>query len=1028
MKNHKFAAAALPLVLAAAVSASASDPQGPVFGANRYAASIVKVCAVPDTDDYASTLVAGEKLSVTVVAAKGSALLPQVTLVGPGGAELTPSPFVVSRNGRSATLKRFQIPTTGRWGVRVVGGGGTEGAYTIAFSVAAAPPVVRTRLEVTGGTDCIIPFQGIDGAVVDLTVTWKTKKSSVTLASIVGPLHVPISGVAPVARGNSISVRGLVLTGGNGTYELHLDRGSGAPVCNIAVHVTPKGRPSGAKLVKLSDTEPFLDVPDAPVRGVEGVHVRLPGGNFTPGDPPTVLFGNKPATAYVLPGGTMLDVTPPGAADGSIVDVAVIGRDGQSCVRNGYFRYVPTPWIEDLVDEHNAPVRVLRAAGGTSLTLRGTGFDAKQTVMFGAVPAASKSATSATILEIVAPAVSGRVRIYVKDEFDRTATSVFEVQCVAPAEITSVVASGAGSLDGSRVAAGGGARVVLSGAYLLASDRVTLGGAPCTVTAATGDTLTFTAAAAPAGLADLVVTDLLGEVTTVEGALDVVGWADATADRSPGKSALDALTASRGAVGDLDGDGTDDIVLVSDAVSPGTRAEFTRLLFGSSGGLQDVTAAKLPAARSDAAGVDDWKASAVALGDLDGDWSPDILIGGSPVGSTGADAFEARIFANDGAGTFHLDGASPKVRSADWVFTDDYYGATYSLFTPAAPAAGRVTALAVGDLDGDGDDEIVLGTDHFRTGALHLPLDFVAFYGDSAVAYNVAWMWDSTGTTTDSPALRIFDNRRNSGGGFVDATFTRLPRGESSPGRLPAYHARDVKLGDVNGDGALDIVVTWDDPTSVTPYGLLNASADQARVATRVLINDGSGSFTDETDTWMPYPAIYEFWQGSRIALTDLDGDGRLDLLVLAAQSSDGAATTSALRVLRNTGSSFVNVTSTALPGLPLAGTSDDNLRGTSLAVFDFDDDGVLDIMVGTTESLSGGTVRSTRLLRGLGGLQFADAGVFLPSAATDSGQAADILIGDVAGTGDPSILLLTPSQPAHSAGGEFLRVLDWEK
>jgi hypothetical protein len=426
--------------------------------------------------------------------------------------------------------------------------------------------------------------------------------------------------------------------------------------------------------------------------------------------------------------------------------------------------------------------------------------------------------------------------------------------------------------------------------------------------------------------------------------------------------------------------------------------------------------------------VDDWKASAVALGDLDGNGSADILIGGSPVASTGADAFEARIFANDGAGKFQLDGASPKVRTTAWDVTDADDGSTFALLTPAAPTAGRVTALATGDLDGDGDEEIILGTDHFRTGTLHVPLADVGFDGDSATATNVAGAWSASGTTIDLPALRIFDNRRSTGEGFVDTTFTRLPRGESSPGVLPAYHVRDLKLADVNGDGALDIVLTWDDPTSVTPYGRANPSADLARVATRVLLNDGAGFFTDATDAWMPAPSGTEFWQGDRVELADLDDDGLPELVILAAATIDGGTTTSSLRVLRNTGSSFVDVTASALPGLPLAGTSDDNLRGTALAVFDFDDDGRLDIAVATTESLSGGTVRSTRLLRGLGGLQFADAGAFLPSAATDSGQAADILIGDLAGSGDASILLVTPSKPEHSAGGESLRVLDWAK
>lgn len=1034
MRYHNAFAAAVPLVLVVAASALGADPQGPQFGANRYAASIVKVCAVPDTDDYVGALIAGEKLSFTVVAAKGSALLPLVTLVAPDGTEITPAQLAVKMGGKSVTLRNYRVSATGRWAVHIAGADGTEGAYTIAFAIGAAPPVVAKNVEVNGGSDCVIPFEGIDGARVDLSVTWKTKKSSVTLASILDPKHVAMAGVAPVVRGNSISVKGLVLSGGNGGYELHLTRGGGAPVCNITVRVTPQGRPAGTKIVKLTDSEPYLDLLNSPVRGVAGIDVRLTGGNFSPADPPTVLFGTKPATAYVMADGKTLNVTPPGAADGSTVSVAVIGSDGQSCVRDGYFHYVPMPFVEDLVDDYSAPVRVMRASGGTTLYVRGSGFEMGQTVLFGTVPATSTTVTSATRIQIVTPAVAGHVRVLVHDDFGRTAASNFEFDCMTPTEVTSVAATGGAFLDASHVGAGGGATVTASGANFLASDRVALGGVECTVTAATGDTLTFTTGPVGSGLADMVVTDAAGQSTLVQKALHVVGWTDATAIRSPGKSAVDALTASRGAVGDLDGDGlADDLVLVSDSASPGTRNEFTRLFLGSSGALEDVTGAKLPGAKTDPAGVDEWRASAVALGDLDGNGALDILIGGSPVASGGADAFEARIFANDGAAAFHLDGASPQVRSAPWIVTDYYTSESFTLFTPLGTNGSHVTALAVGDLDGDGDDEIILGTDHFRTGTLHVPLADVWFDGDNATSYDVSAQWSATGTTIDAPALRIFDNRRGSGDGFVDSTFTRLPRGEDTPGRLPAYHVRDLVLGDVNGDGSLDIVLTWDDPTSVTPYGLANPGLDQAQIATRVLINDGAGFFTDETSSWMPAATGNEFWQADRLVLADLDDDGDLDMVLVHEESIDaytGAAThsMSALRVLRNDGSAFVDVTATAMPSVPLAGTTGDNLCGTALAVFDFDGDGVLDIAVGTTASIDGGTARSMRLLRGHKGLTFTNANGFLPSAATDSGEANDILLGDLAGSGAPSILLVTPAQPVHSAGGENLRVLDWAK
>jgi hypothetical protein len=1034
MRQFTSFAAAAAFVLAAAASASRADPHGPPFGANRYAASIARVCAEPDTDDYVAALVAGERLTVTVLASGGSALRPALTLVGPDGSEFAPSSLKVSRNGKSATLRSWPVPKSGRWAVRVAGAGGTEGCYTIAFAIGAAPPVSARKLDVTAGADCVVPFEGIDGAVVDLSVAWKTRGASVALSSILSPLRAALPNVVPVVTAHSLTVKGLVLAGGDGTYELHLARGAGLPVCDVSVRVRPTGRPKSARAVKLSDSEPFLDAVASPLRGAAGVRVRMTGGNLSASDPPTVLFGSLPAIAYVANGGSEIDVIPPDAAEGATVDVAVVGSDGQSCVRKGYFRYVPAPHVDDLVDDRHAPVRVLRSAGGASLLLLGSGFEEGQTVSFGAVPAEASVASPSSI-RVTAPAVTGRVHVTVRDEFGRASASGFEVNCVAPPDVASVAATGGVFLDASHAAAGGGTSVTITGVNLLAADVVTFGRAPCAVTSGADGRLTFTTSALVAGPADLVVTDPVGQSTVIEKALNVVGFADATSTRSPGKNAADALAASRGAVGDLDGDGrADDLVLVSGDTPPGTRAEFTRVFFGSSGALHDVTATNVPAARSDAAGADEWKADAVAIGDLDGDGSADIVIGGSPVPGTGTDVFEARIFANDGAGTFHLDAASPLVRTAPWTVSD---GSTdFDLFTPDGAGSGRVTALAVGDLDGDGAADMVIGTDHFRTGALHLPLSSVYFDGDTAHSPCASYAWDPVGVTTDSPALRICLNRRGTGEGLVDATFTRLPRGETSPGQLPAYHVRDLKLGDVNGDGALDIVLTWDDPTTVTPYGLANPGAGEARIATRVLLNDGAGFFTDATDSWMPAASNREFWQADRLVLADLDGDGDLDLVLLHHESTDAYTglpthSVSALRILRNDGpgAGFVDVTRTALPSVPLAGTTDDNLRGTALAVFDFDGDGVPDIAVGTTESLGGGAHRSTRLLRGLGGMKFADASGFLPAAATDSGEAGDILpVHLVTGTSGLSLLLVAPAQPAHSAGGEILRVLDWTK
>jgi len=127
------------------------------------------------------------------------------------------------------------------------------------------------------------------------------------------------------------------------------------------------------------------------------------------------------------------------------------------------------------------------AAGGTAVTVTGTGFTAATAVSFGSVPAASFTVTSDTSITAVAPAVPpGTV--------DVTVTSAGGTDTTGPADrFTFVVSPTITSLSPASGPLNGGNPVVVTGTGLAAVTSVTIGGAYAAVTSQDDGSLTVTA-------------------------------------------------------------------------------------------------------------------------------------------------------------------------------------------------------------------------------------------------------------------------------------------------------------------------------------------------------------------------------------------------------------------------------------------------------------------------------------------------------------------------------------------------------
>jgi hypothetical protein len=237
----------------------------------------------------------------------------------------------------------------------------------------------------------------------------------------------------------------------------------------------------------------------------------------------------------------------------------------------------------------------------------------------------------------------------------------------------------------------------------------------------------------------------------------------------------------------------------------------------------------------------------VALGDLDGDGWLDALMaygGGSA------------LFRNDGAGGLFLD-------------------ATATMDGGPLPSA---QAVALADLDADGDLDAYLGRDRGESGRI-LTNDGTGRFTsvalpDSAQAAMTGSFADFDGdgdldlfvgaTVTDQDAGAIADGTVSSGDG--DRLFMQQPDGsfsDESTLRLPAgtthgwtFHGAPL---DADEDGDLDLYLSHD----MGPYILPNL----------LLVNDGTGHFTRASNC-----ACELVMFGMGAAVGDANDDGRPDL------------------------------------------------------------------------------------------------------------------------------------------------------
>src|SRR5207249_4538255 len=243
-------------------------------------------------------------------------------------------------------------------------------------------------------------------------------------------------------------------------------------------------------------------------------------------------------------------------------------------------------------------------------------------------------------------------------------------------------------------------------------------------------------------------------------------------------------------------------------------------------------------------------------------------------------------------------------------------------FTPASgsPVAtgSRAFSVALGDVNGDGKLDLV--TANYGANSVTVLLGnrdgtFTAAAGSPVAVgscpYSVA-VGDVNGDgKLDLTTVNSGSNNVTVLLGNGDGTFT-------APGGSPAVGSNSVfgALGDVNGDGKLDLVTA--------NYGSNNVT---------VLLGNGNGTFTAASGS----PVTVGFAPNS-VALGDVNGDGKLDLVVANGDSNT-------LTVMLGIGDG----TFTAAAGSPVAVGSGPH----SVALGDLNGDGKLDLVAANSLSIN---------------------------------------------------------------------------
>jgi uncharacterized protein (UPF0548 family) len=358
------------------------------------------------------------------------------------------------------------------------------------------------------------------------------------------------------------------------------------------------------------------------------------------------------------------------------------------------------------------------------------------------------------------------------------------------------------------------------------------------------------------------------------------------------------------AVGDVNGDGKPDLVVANLCVSGANCANgLMAVLLGNGDGTFQAAVSYGPGG---------YAAYSVAVGDVNGDGKPDLVVANYCASNTNCTNGSVSVLLGNGDGTFQT-----AVSYAS--------GGEYSL------------SVAMADVNGDGKPDLIVANDcasnsNCANGSASVLL------GNGDGTFQTAVSFGSGGTYSYSVAVAdvngdgkpdLLVTNECSSGCTNGSVSVLLGNGDGTFQTAVSYvsggvSAQSVAVADVNGDGKPDLLVAND----------CASNSNCANGSVSVLLGNGDGTFQTAVSYGSGGASAFS------VAVGDMNGDGKPDLVVANECASNTNCTNGAVSVLLGNGDgTFQTALATSTPELPSA--------TQSLALADFNGDGKLDVASG---------------------------------------------------------------------------------